>query len=65
MGIPSDDLYSVSLIMNDRLKRFFAGEYQTIAGLSLSSPSEYLAMMGLTEAVLTPSASTSRCSRTR
>lgn len=52
MGIPSDDLYSVSLIMNDRLKRFFAGEYQTVTGFSLSSPSEYLAMMGLTEAVL-------------
>lgn len=51
-GIPSDDLYSVSLIMNDRLRRFFAGEYQTVAGFSLTSPSEYLAMMGLTEAVL-------------
>jgi len=51
-GIPSDDLYSVSLIMNDRLKRFFAGEYQTVPGFSLSSPSEYLAMMGLAEAVL-------------
>jgi hypothetical protein len=50
-GNPAD-LFSAAEIMHMRLQRVFAGQHSAVAGFSFASPTEYLGMVGLAEAVL-------------
>ena len=46
------DAFSAAKIMHTRVERLLAGEYKSIQGFSIAAPTEYLGMLGVTEALL-------------
>lgn len=50
-GLPAD-AFSAAKIMQTRLQRLMAGEYKSVQGFSVAAPTEYLGMLGVTEAIL-------------
>ena len=46
------DAFSAAQIVHTRLRRLFAGAYQNVRGLTFTAPTEYLGMLGMSEAVL-------------
>lgn len=47
-----NDLFAASEIMRERLEKFMSGAYNSVPSLSVSAPSEYLLMEGLSEGFL-------------
>jgi hypothetical protein len=46
------DAYSAAKIVHERLLRFMAGQHKAVIGLTASAPTEYLGLLGLSEALL-------------